>query len=143
MPKRYGEFELNFSAVNEPTTFEEATSCNEWKDAVQKEYDALIKNGTWRLVDPSIGIKPIGSKWVYKTKYKVDGSLDKHKARLVAKGYAQKQGIDYTETFAPTTKWGTIRTLFSLAAQKGWKMHHMDVKTAFLNGDLKEDVYML
>ena len=107
-----------------------------------KEYDALIKNGTWRLVDPPIGIKPTGSKWVYKTKYKADGSLDNYKERLVAKGYAQKEGVDYTETFAPTAKWGTIRTLFSLAAQNGWKIHHMDVKTAFLNGDLKEDVYM-
>jgi hypothetical protein len=143
MPKRFGEFELNFSAVNEPTAFEEVTICNEWKVAMQKEYDALIKNGTWRLVDPPIGIKPIGSKWIYKSKYKADGSLDKHKVRLVAKGYAQKEGIDYTETFAPTAKWGTIRTLFSLVAQKGWKIHHMDVKIAFLNGDLKEDVYML
>ena len=71
-----------------------------------------------------------------------NGSLDKHKARLVAQEYAQKEGADYKETFAPTAKWGTIRTLFSLAAQKGWKIHHMDVKTAFLNGDLKEDVYM-
>jgi hypothetical protein len=58
---------------------------------MQKEYDALIKNGTWRLVDPPIGIKPIGSKWVYKTKYKDDGSLDENKERLVAKGYAQKK----------------------------------------------------
>jgi hypothetical protein len=79
---------------------------------------------------------------VYKIKYKADGSLDKYKARLVAKGYAQKEGVDYTETFSPTTKWGTIRTLFSLAAQNSWKIHHMDVKTTFLNGDLKEDVYM-
>ena len=93
-------------------------------------------------MDPPIGIKPIGSKWVYKTKYKADGSLDKYKERLVAKGYAKKEGVDYTETFAPTTKWGTIRTLFSLAPQNGWKIHHMDVKIAFLNGDLKEDVYM-
>jgi hypothetical protein len=143
MPKRFGEFELNFSVVNERTTFEEAISCNEWKDAMQKEYDALIKNGTWSLVDPPISIKPIGSKWIYKSKYKVDGSLDKHKERLVAKGYAQKEGIDYTETFAPTVKWGTIRTLYFLAAQKGCKIHHMDVKNAFLNRDLKEDVYML
>ena len=101
-----------------------------------------LKNGTWRLVDPPIGTKPIGCKWIYKNKYKANGSLDKHKARLVEKGYAQKEGVDYIETFAPTTKWGTIRTLFSIAAQKGWKIHHMDVKTAFLNGDLKEDVYM-
>ena len=93
-------------------------------------------------MDPPIGTKPIGCKWIYKNKYKADDSLDKHKARLLAKGYAQKEGVDYTETFAPIAKCGSIRTLFSLAAQKGWKIHHMDVKTTFLNGDLKEDVYM-
>eukprot|EP00253_Pinus_taeda_P012581 PITA_12581 len=109
---------------------------------MQKEYDALIKNDTWRLVDPPFGTKPIGCKWVYKNKYKVDGSLDKHKARLVAKGFAQKEGVDYEETFAPIAKWATIRTLFALAAQNGWKVHQMDVKTAFLNGDLKENVFM-
>ena len=109
---------------------------------MQKEYDALIKNGRWRLVDPPAGIKPIGFKWIYKTKFKADGSLEKRKARLVEKGYAQKGSIDYTETFAPIAKWGTIRSLFAIAAQKEWKIHHMDVKTAFLNGDLKEDVYM-
>ena len=112
------------------------------ESAMQTDYDALIKNGTWRLVDPPIGTKPIGCKWIYKNKYKSYRLLDKHKARLVPKGYAQKEGVDYIETFAPTAKWGTIRTLFSLAAQKGWKIHHMDVKTTFLNGDLKEDVYM-
>ena len=63
---------------------------------MQREYDALIKNGTWRLVDPPIGTNPIGYKWVYKNKYKVDGSHGKHKARLVEKIYAQKEGIDYT-----------------------------------------------
>ena len=102
----------------------------------------MIKNGTWKLVDPPLGTKPIGCKWVYKNKYKADGSLDKHKTRLVAKGFAQKEGVDYEETFAPTAKWATIRTLFALAAQNGWKVHQMDVKTAFLNGDLKENVFM-
>lgn len=95
---------------------------------MQKEYDALIKNKPWRLVDPPTGVKPIGCKWAYNIKYKADGSLDKYKTRLVAKGYAWKEGVDYTKTFAPTAKWGTIRTLFSLAAQNSWKIHHMDVK---------------
>eukprot|EP00253_Pinus_taeda_P032471 PITA_32471 len=86
---------------------------------MQNEYDALIKNGTWKLVDPPLGTKPIGCKWVYKNKYKVDGSLDKHKAMHVPKGFAQKEGVNYENTFAPTAKWATIRTLFSLAAQNG------------------------
>ena len=93
-------------------------------------------------MDPPVGIKPIGCKLIYKIKYKVDGSLKKHKARVVAQGYAQKGGINYTQTFSPTTKWGTIRSLFAIVAQKEWKIHHMDVKTAFLNRDLKEYVYM-
>eukprot|EP00253_Pinus_taeda_P029055 PITA_29055 len=134
--------ELNLSTDFEPTSFKEAASHDECKEAMQKEYDALIKNGTWKLVDPRFGTKPIGCKWVYKNKYKADGSLDKHKARIVAKGFAQKEGVDYEENFSPTAKWATIQTLFSLAAQNGWKVHQMDVKTAFLNGDLKENVFM-
>eukprot|EP00253_Pinus_taeda_P029619 PITA_29619 len=126
----------------EPTSFKEASSHDEWKEVMQKEYDALIRNDTWKLVDPPFGTKPIGCKWVYKNKYKADGSLKKHKARLVAKGFAQKEGVDYEETFSPTTKWATIWTLFALATQNGWKVHQMDVKTAFLNGDLKENVFM-
>ena len=94
------------------------------------------------MVDPPLGTKPIGCKWVYKNKYKVDGSLDKHKARLVPKSFAQKEGVNYEDTFAPITKWATIWTLFALLAQNGWKVHEMDVKTTFLNGDLKENVFM-
>eukprot|EP00253_Pinus_taeda_P025089 PITA_25089 len=78
--------ELNLSTDFEPTSFKEATSHDEWKEDMQKEYDALIKNGAWKLVDPPLGTKPIGYKWVYKNKYKADGSLDKHKARFVVKG---------------------------------------------------------
>eukprot|EP00253_Pinus_taeda_P032944 PITA_32944 len=108
--------ELNLSTDFEPTSFKEAASHDEWKETMQKEYDALIKNGTWKLVDPPLGTKPIGCKWVYKNKYNVDGLLDKHKARLVAKGFVQKEGVDYEDTFSPITKWATIRTLFALAA---------------------------
>eukprot|EP00253_Pinus_taeda_P014815 PITA_14815 len=78
--------ELNLFRDFEPTSFKEAASHDEWKEVMQKEYDALIKNDTWKLVDPPLGTKPIGCKWVYKNKYKANGTLDKHKARLVAKG---------------------------------------------------------
>src|ERR1700733_9403424 len=108
--------ELNLPTDFEPTSFKEVASHDEWKEAMQKEYDALIKNVTWKLVDPPLGTKPIGFKWVYKNKYKADDSLDKHKPRLVAKGFAQKEGVYYEETFAPTTKWATIGTLFALVA---------------------------
>eukprot|EP00253_Pinus_taeda_P026233 PITA_26233 len=118
--------DISFVVGNfEPTSFKEAASHDEWKEAMQKEYDALIKNGTWKLVDPPLGTKPIGCKWVYKNKYKVDGSLDKHKVRLVAKGFSSKEGVEYEETFVPTTKWATIRTLFALPTQNGWKVHRM------------------
>jgi hypothetical protein len=107
-----------------------------------KKYDCLIKNGTWKLVDPPYGTKLIGNKWVFKNKYKSYGTLDKHKSRFMAKELAHKEGVDYEENFSPTTKWATIRTLFSMAAQNGWKIHQMDLETAFFNGDLKENVFM-
>ena len=94
--------------------------------------------GSW---DPPYGTKPIGCKWVYKNKYRSDGSLEKHKARLVVKGFAQKEGIDYKEPFAPIAKWAAIHSLLVMLAKNGWKGHQMDVKTTFLNGDLKESVY--
>ena len=81
---------------------------------------------------------PIGFKWLYKTKYNADESVDKYKARLVAKGYSQKEGIDYEDTFAPVVKLNTIRVMIALATQHNWKIHQLDVKSAFLNGDLKE-----
>ena len=93
LPKRYGDFitidfELKFHAFDEPWFFQEAVNSDVWKSAMLGEYDALIKNGTWRLVNPPIGTKVIGCKWIYNNKYKVDGSLDKHKVRLLEKGYA-------------------------------------------------------
>eukprot|EP00253_Pinus_taeda_P009468 PITA_09468 len=106
------------------------------------EFQSLQKNHTWTLSDLPEGKKPISCKWVYKVKYNADGTLDKYKARLVARGFSQKEGIDYAETFAPTAKMSTIRLVLALAAQFKWKVHQMDVKSAFLNGDLQEEVYM-
>jgi hypothetical protein len=133
--------ELNLSTNHKSTSFKEATSHDKWKEATHKEYDSLIKNGTWKLVDPPYGTKPINCKWVFKNKYKLDGSLDKHKTRFMEKVFAQEEGVDYEETFSPTAKWATIRTLFSMVAQNGWKIHQMDVKIVFLDGDLKDNVF--
>jgi hypothetical protein len=88
------------------------------------------------------GQKPVGVKWVYKLKKDAHGSIVKHKARLVAKGYVQKEEIDFEEVFAPVAMLDSVRLLLALATQEGWKVHHMDVKSAFLNGELREEVYV-
>jgi hypothetical protein len=106
------------------------------------EYDLVLANGTWNLADCPHDVNPIGCKWVYRLKYKPNGKIDKYTTRLVAKGFSQWEGIDYEETFAPTTKWNTIIMVINLAANNGWKLHQMDVKSVFLNGDLKEDIFM-
>lgn len=87
--------------------------------------------------------KPITSKWVFKIKTKANGTLDKYKARLVARGFTQIQGIDYMETFAPVVKLNSIKVLLALATQFNFEIHQLDVKTAFLNGYIDEDIYMI
>ena len=87
------------------------------------------------------GHRPITLKWVFKLKKDELGAVIKHKARLVARGFVQQEGIDYDDTFAPVARMESVRVL-TLAAQEGWQVHHMDVKSAFLNGDLKEEVYV-
>ena len=109
---------------------------------MQSELEALESKQTWELVDLPAGKHPIGSKWVYKIKYKVDGSTERFKARLVAKGYTQQEGFDYNETFAPVVKLATVRMLLAIAAIKGWSLHQMDVNNAFLHGDLDDEVYI-
>ena len=133
----------NLHGFFEPQTYSEAKGIPEWEQAMEAELQSLKKNHTWTLSDIPTGKKPISCKWVYKVKYKANGTLDKYKARLVARGFSQKEGINYEETFAPTAKMSTIRLVLSLAAQFNWKVHQMDVKSAFLNGDLQEEVYMM
>ncbi|MCO5554453.1 hypothetical protein L7F22_007983 [Adiantum nelumboides] len=111
--------------------------------AMQLELDSIEKNCTWELCDLPPGKNVIGTKWVYKLKHRADGSIERYKARLVAKGYAQQEGIDYEETFAPTSRMTTIRKIVALAAHKDWNVHQLDIKTAFINGDLHEEVYVL
>ncbi|MCO5583253.1 hypothetical protein L7F22_037162 [Adiantum nelumboides] len=124
--------------VGELDSFEQALKCDQWKDAIQQEFDSIHKNHTWDLVELPTGKKPIGTKWVFKIKRKQDGTVDRYKARLVAKGYAQQKGIDYDEIFAPTSHASIVRSLVAIAAHNGWKVHQLDIKTTFLNGDLQE-----
>ena len=132
----------NMCDEEEPLSFDEAHDSKNWMAAMQAEYDAIVKNGTWYLADLPPGKKAIGTKWIYKLKRKPDGSIDRYKARLVAKGYAQEKGIDFDETFAPTCRMTTICSICALAANNGWNVHQLDIKTAFLNGDLHEEVYV-
>ena len=101
---------------------------------------AIERNHTWKLTELPKGQKTIGVKWVYKTKLKENGEVEKYKARLVAKGYEQEFGIDYKEVFAPVARHDTIRLVIALAAQNSWPIFQLDVKSAFLHGDLEEHV---
>lgn len=127
---------------DEPVTFDQALKEKVWKEAMQVEIDAIERNGTWKLIELPPGHKEIDLKWVFKQKKDTNGKVVKHKARLVAKGYVQKFGVDFDEVFAPVTRMETVRLLLALAAQSEWEVHHLDVKSAFLNGELKEKVYV-
>ncbi|KAG3127847.1 hypothetical protein PC128_g27045 [Phytophthora cactorum] len=128
-----------------PTTFKSAMESSDavkWKEACDSELESLHKNDTWDVVPLPKGRNAIGCKWVFRVKENQDGEIERFKARLVAKGFSQKYGIDYNETFAPVAKFTSIRAVLSMAAKYGLKLHQMDVKTAFLNDLLDEDIYM-
>lgn len=110
---------------------------------MDSEIQSICKNRTWELAELPSGQKPIGLKWVFKLKKDSEGKVIKHKARLVAKGYVQKHGVDFDEVFAPVARLDTIRLLLALVANRGWQVHHLDVKSAFLNGELEEEVYVI
>lgn len=113
-----------------------------WCGAMIEELQSIKENKTWSLVTLPKGHRPIGLKWVYKLKHDEKGDIIKHKARLVAKGYVQRHGVEFDEVFAPVARMESVRVILILAAQLNWSVHHMDVKSAFLNGDLKEEVYV-
>src|SRR6266540_4255602 len=113
-----------------------------WKEAVRSEMNSIMANGTWEITDRPYGCKPVGCKWVFKKKLRPDGTIKKYKARLVAKGYTQKEGEDFFDTYSPVARLTTIRVLLSLVASHGLLVHQMDAKTAFLNGELEEEIYM-
>jgi hypothetical protein len=140
-PDKFG-FPRASAVVDEPSTYQEASSISEWQLAMSEELAALDLQGTWELVPLPSHAVPITSKWVFKIKTKSDGSIERYKARLVARGFQQTPGLDYEETFAPVAHMTTVRTLLAVAASSSWAISQMDVKNAFLHGDLNEEVYM-
>ena len=153
-PQKYGYSDLVAYAlttaegmgIHEPSTYTEAVTCVEsekWATAMVEELESLHKNQTWDLVSLPKEKKAIGCKWVFKKKEGIPGVEDaRYKARLVAKGYNQKEGIDYTEVFSPVVKHTSIRVLLALVAKFDFELEQLDVKTAFLHGDLDETIYM-
>lgn len=135
-------FTVNIDSQFIPSSITEALDHKGWKQAVDDEISALVKNDTWELVSKPDNVTPVGCKWVFTLKYNSDGTLNRYKARLVAKGFTQSFGIDYVETFAPVAKLNTIRIIFSLAINLDWKLVQLDIKNVFLNGELKEQVFM-
>ena len=140
---RYDKIKRAFlTTTGEPLNLDDALANKNWKEAMDSEYNALMKNKTWHLVPPKYGDNVIDCKWVYKIKRKSDGSIDRYKARLAAKGFKQRFGIDYEDTFSPVVKAATIRLVLSVAVSNNWSLRQLDVQNAFLHGVLEEEVYM-
>lgn len=130
----------------EPNSYDEALQVAErenWIEAMDEEMDSHKKNCTWELVEPDRNIKPLSAKWVYCIKTRANGEVDRYKARLVIKGYEQVYGVNYTETFSPVVRYDTIRLLFWMAVVDNLKISQFDCKTAFLNGELEESIFMV
>jgi len=137
--------EIAETLTSDPKSHQEAMNrpdADKWKKAEQEEMDSIVRANTWTLMELPVGRQAIGCKWVYKTKYDKDGNVEREKARLVAKGYTQQHGIDYDETFSPVLRYASLRALLAITAHYDLELHQMDVKTAFLNGDIDHEIYM-
>ena len=136
------EHESDLSMDNDPDSFKEAVESNnskKWYNAMKEELKSMTDNNVWVMTELLEGSKRVGCKWVFKTKRDSMGNVERYKARLVAKGYTQKDDIDYKETFSPVSKKDSLRIIMALVAHYDLELHQMDVKTAFLNGDLEEE----
>jgi len=141
---RYEDFALS-AVITEPATLAEALASPQaefWQKAMEDELASLYENNTYSLVTTPPGVKPIPVKWVFKIKRDQAGNIERFKARLVAKGFRQVEGIDFNEIFAPTSKYTTYRALMAKATAEDLEIHHIDIKTAFLQGELEEEVYI-
>ncbi|CAH9081989.1 unnamed protein product [Cuscuta epithymum] len=142
LDQSYKCFTASISLIKEPKTYKQAIKYPEWQTAMNTELQALEQNNTWTLVNLPPQQHTVGCKWVYKTKLKSDGTLERYKARLVAKGYTQEEGLDYFDTFSPVVKLTTVRLLLAIATTKHWFLQQLDINNAFLHGDLLETIYM-
>uniref|UniRef100_A0A2N9HAA9 CCHC-type domain-containing protein n=1 Tax=Fagus sylvatica TaxID=28930 RepID=A0A2N9HAA9_FAGSY len=146
MLKDYYLMESKAVAIeDDPANFVKAMESHDveqWLKVMHEELDSISKNEVWDLIELPIGRKPVGCKKVLRKKYKADGSLDKYKARLVAKGFTQQPGVDFVDTYSPVAKFASVRIIMVVTARLDLELHQLDVKTTFLNGDLKEEIYM-
>jgi hypothetical protein len=136
---------LSLEQPETPQTYQEAMRCedaSEWKKSIQEEHQSLKQHQTFKIVPRTNNMKIIKAKYVFKIKQDEEGKPVRFKTRLVAKGYTQTQGIDFFETFAPTLRHDSLRFLLSMAAQNNFVVQHLDVQTAFLNGELQEEIFM-
>ena len=139
--KSFGPNFLIYVLEEEPLTFKKAVNSIEglmWKEAIKSEIDSILHNHTWELVNLPPGCKPLSSKWVFKRKRKIYGSIDKCKERLVIKGYKQTEGLDYFDTYSLLTRINSIRIVPTVAVLRNLEVHQLDVKIIFLSGDLDE-----
>jgi hypothetical protein len=141
-PNCYSPSAFTATALSEPASYRDAILHPEWQHAMAEEITCLERTGTWDLVPCPPRVRPITCKWVYKVKTRSNDSLERYKTRLVARGFQQEHGRDYDETFAPAAHMTTIHTLLAVTSVRGWSISQLDVKNVFLNGELREDVYM-
>ncbi|KAG5672409.1 hypothetical protein PVAND_002540 [Polypedilum vanderplanki] len=147
LPSHLKDYELYqvLSINSEPRTYKQAIQSEDkdkWIAAMDQEIKSLCDNDAWCLVDLPVGRKAVGSKWVFKKKEDQEGNIIEYKARLVAQGYSQNYGEDYDEVFAPVTRSSTFRLLLAVSGRRKYYVKQFDIKTAFLNGELKEEIYL-
>ena len=126
----------------EPKKVDEALQDADWVNSMHEELHQFIRNDVWELVPRPKGVNVIGTKWIFKNKFDEHGTVIRNKSRLVAQGYTQVEGVDFDETFAPVARLESIRILLAIASHLNFNLYQMDVKSAFLNGMLQEEVYV-
>jgi hypothetical protein len=143
-PHKFSSYVALMSNIidSKPSIFEEVAEKQEWKDAMMEEYQSIMKNDVCEVVPRPEGKSIVTSKWIYKIKHAADDNIEKYKARFVARGFSQREGKDYDETFALVAKYISIRSIIAITSAMGWKLHQMDVNTAFLNDVIEEEVYI-